>query len=536
MDDERDPGESQHEPEQTGPAQEPLIDQTILSSESATPPRARSAKSTGLIVVVALALLAAGTAVALRSSSPSPALASLVPDDAAAYLHISLRPSVGQQQALRALLDRVPRGRELVGDRIDRALSDALRSTGLEYAKDVKPWLGADIALGARAPLSAGSEPEIVGLIAVKDEGAARTALQRATARADGPKAVEVTGGVAYVANSAGAISAFKTAAARAALADSDAYKRALADAGGGDGLALAYVDGSKAKGLSGGSLGPSFLGSSPLVGAAGTGAVVLRAERTGLVLAGHSSGAAGNKTATGTPDLLESSPAEMLGSITMFDLGAIIDAALKGMGAAGPSAQAEGFVQQALGLDLRKDILPWMHGETSILVGGMSAPPIPDVAILVESTDEAALSRTLAALRARLDGFGLRVTPRSDGFRVHAAQGFDVIVRRTARALVIASNEGYAGRALSGGSASLGSDSVYRSVFTGDASGTAFQLYVRVDRVRSLLDSLLPGEAGAGYRRDTAPLLEPFQTLAIRASTKNGASDFRLVLAVGGK
>jgi cytochrome P450 len=164
------------------------------------------------------------------------------------------------------------------------------------------------------------------------------------------------------------------------------------------------------------------------------------------------------------------------------------------------------------------------------VLVGGFTTPPIPDVGVLIRPTDQAALTRTLAALRAR---FGRAFKPSGDGFEFRTPQGFALTVRRARDRLVIASSPAYAQRLLRASPDKLADDAVYRRALGGSSDRVGFQLFVRLDRVRALVEGFMDGPALRRYRRETQPLLSAFESLAMRATARQGASDFRLVLSV---
>src|SRR5207248_4612069 len=68
----------------------------------------------------------------------------------------------------------------------------------------------------------------------------------------------------------------------------------------------------------------------------------------------------------------------------------------------------------------LQKDLLPWLKGELSIVVSPATTPPFPNVGILIQPTDKAALERTMNALPTRLGALlGSRGKVRSEERRV---------------------------------------------------------------------------------------------------------------------
>lgn len=98
--------------------------------------------------------------------------AELVPADAGAYIHIFLRPSTQQRLALEELLHRLAlegAPSDELKDAIAGVIDPLLRGANLTYERDVRPWLGSQIAFFALEDIS-----QQALLIAVKPEGARR--------------------------------------------------------------------------------------------------------------------------------------------------------------------------------------------------------------------------------------------------------------------------------------------------------------------------------------------------------------------------
>jgi hypothetical protein len=269
-------------------------------------------------------------------------------------------------------------------------------------------------------------------------------------------------------------------------------------------------------------------------------------------VLNGHSSGKAPIK---GSPlKILPTTPADLLGSVSFFDLGDLVGNALKalsgGFGISPVSTRGQevpglsevtralkGF-EQALGIDLQKDLLPWLKGEFDIVVGPISNPPIPDIGVVIQPTDQAALGRTMRALRAHLGmllGTSVKVRSDANGFTVSTPLGVDVVVRATSSRVVIATGQTYAGKLLNAQSGGLGSDAVYQATVD-PSKPTVFQLFVRLDRVRTLVEGFLklsnPNDY-ADYEKNVQPYVKPLQALGIQSTVGASEQEFRLVLTI---
>jgi len=148
---------------------------------AAPPPRRRgNALKVVLVVLATVLLVGVPSAVALVVSLNKPAgdrLAPMVPASVDVYATAMLNPSLSQKRDLQALLSHFPElrnGTKLQKD-IDSALHDALSPVGLDYQKDVKPWMGSQIA----ALASFGSNGVAAALVRTNDQKAALTALGR---------------------------------------------------------------------------------------------------------------------------------------------------------------------------------------------------------------------------------------------------------------------------------------------------------------------------------------------------------------------
>jgi hypothetical protein len=498
-------------------------------------------------MALALALLAAGVSVAvLRGNVESPNLDTLTPSDAVAFVQLTVKPEGAQRDALRGLLSRVPEAqRNAAVSKFEDTLDRAARQAGLSYRTDIKPWVGAHFAVAARAPSDATPRGQsIVGLIQVTDDSAARDALQKAAARAQGKMAFEISDHVAYVSVNEENVASFKRDAAANAL-DTNADYRKLRDKTG-DGLMFAYFEPSKLS-----SFGPAAtlagvrpLGLSPSAADARA-AVALRVESDGIAIVGNTTGTP-PVTKTGAPDLLEGSAAGLLGAFTIFDPAGIAENALAAAGivpsqlggAAKTRAAAEKQLKDVLGLDLDADILPWLHGEVTVLLGGIT--PTPDIAAVIAPTDTDALVRTIKAIQKNATKAGARthttITPAGSGFNVVVRSGRTVVVRRAADRLVIASNDAYAATLLKDASPALRDDAVYRGIMGGAGTGVGMQIYVRIDRVRQVVEAVLSPAQRSDYESNIGPFLRLFDALGIRSSQKGGDGEFRLKLTFAPK
>lgn len=112
----------------------------------------------------------------------------LTPRDAFLYATVYLDPSNDQKRALRDLLERFPQtgSPEEVDALLARFLDEPLEKAGLDFERDVRPWLGGQIALFLLPPEGAADDPDGALLIAVTDEHAARDAAEQLATSAPG--------------------------------------------------------------------------------------------------------------------------------------------------------------------------------------------------------------------------------------------------------------------------------------------------------------------------------------------------------------
>jgi len=522
--------------------------------------RASRARVTALILAIIVVLTGGGTALLLRASNKTQSLDRFVPDTAAAYVKFSLQPSVEQKQKVGDLLSRFPPTvSKNVTTRMDAALDRSFsKNLKLSYTKDVKPWVGSQIAIAVLAPTgssdSGSAAPNVIGIISVKDASAAQKALGKIRNSEPQAPAFLVEGGVAYLGQTQNNITSFKDAVTRGhTLADNANYKREH-DRAGGDGLIFAYADLSKIAGLTP-ALKGDFLGNTPLSGGSGIVGFSLRAESQGLVLDGNSSlptSATGAKA--GTFKILPTTPDDVMGALSFFDLGDLVGNVLKRLGrqfgahpasVGGPqvpglseAAQTLQELQRALGINLQKDVLPWLRGEISIVIGPETNPPIPNVGILIEPTDRAALGRTIHALRTRLRA----LIPSSIGTVQSDANGLtfktevgDIAIRLASGRVVIANTVQYAARLLKPSGSTLGNDTIYKAAVD-PSKPTVFQLFLRLDRIRTLVEGFMKisdPNGSAAYEKNVQPYLTPLQALGIQTTVNGNSQEFRMILTV---
>jgi hypothetical protein len=155
----------------------------------AGPSSPRAGRRFGPVIIGILALLvaAAGAAglfvfTALRGSGD--VIDRMIPASSSVYITAYLDPAAQQKLNLRNLVKRFPRLRSDGGlDKgIDELLDEALHGSGLT-SKDVRPWLGSQVALVVRVK---NDRPLVALLVASKDDSKALAALGKFRSGPDG--------------------------------------------------------------------------------------------------------------------------------------------------------------------------------------------------------------------------------------------------------------------------------------------------------------------------------------------------------------
>ena len=101
----------------------------------------------------------------------------LVPADTAVYISVSLQPSAAQDAALSELATKLPgfADASALDQKLDELAQNLASGAGLDYRRDVKPWLGDEVSMA----VSAGDEATTTLLAAVADRAAADEAVAR---------------------------------------------------------------------------------------------------------------------------------------------------------------------------------------------------------------------------------------------------------------------------------------------------------------------------------------------------------------------
>ena len=143
-----------------------------------------------LVVATTALLVMVGAAVVvgylLLFSAVADRASRAVPADATLYLKVYLQPSTGQKMNLVTLAGRVPGFRDAatIDQKLHEIAQRLLGNAGMDYERDVRPWLGPEVALALSPPGALATAPHVLLLAVVRDAKAAKADLPRLMASA----------------------------------------------------------------------------------------------------------------------------------------------------------------------------------------------------------------------------------------------------------------------------------------------------------------------------------------------------------------
>jgi len=406
---------------------------------SGKPKRGQSLFRFALAVVAVLALGAGLVCAGDEPGGPPDTAARLVPASTLVYMHLSTDPEREADRRLGALAAKLP----AVG-RLRDAITAAISPQAFDVDRDVRPWLGTELAYAAVSPAdsvvlaSVADRPKAEALVARAGNlsGAARYRGVRLLVA--GPTALAFVGDFLAV----GTEAAVRAAVDRdqgdgARLSDSAAYERAVAGRPAGRSLD-AYASAAGVRDVLAARDGlPGALGAlldRPGLTAAGAS---LSAEPDGLRAHVRLAGGAPPDAAF-EPVLLERVPEDAVAYLGLRG-GPRLARLLERLGAAGAVQTLREIVSAEAGVELDRDLLAPLSGELALaLTAGAEAPAgagagAPVVTLKARTANPRRTAGALARLQeplARrlavpgsvpafepatiggLEGFTLRVTP----------------------------------------------------------------------------------------------------------------------------
>ncbi|MDQ3757395.1 MAG: DUF3352 domain-containing protein [Actinomycetota bacterium] len=471
-------------------------------------------KIRGVAVMLGTVLLLVALPACGKKTNEAARAAGITPATALGFLSVSLDPSVEQKRNLLSIARRFPdaEAKDDFEASRDELLSSILEEAGLDYEKDVKPWLGSELAI-AVLPGSPGPEPRVAVLIEQDDEDKAKAALDKANARAqaDGtpPIAYRLVDDFVVATTGDDAAVAQQTLDAFAGQADGDEGDLSasrefseVVDELHGDRLLLGWIDGKDALAVLSEFVDSSEFPLESMLQQAVPTAFDVHAANSALVMEAVARSTV--EAADGKPELTEGLPAGSFGAFTVFDAKKVLGDALRAVVGTGDDPLEE-FREQT-GLDLERDVLSWMGGESVLVASPAGAGQgFPDMGFVVEPTDRAAAEAALPKIQDAL----AELRRQSEGMDVAAGLFED--------RFVIASTQAFMERLAKDATPSFGESDAYRSVLGESSSdATRTQLVLDVDAIRETLERLLldDDDDRAQYERDTKPDVEPLDAV----------------------
>jgi hypothetical protein len=310
---------------------------------------------------------------------------SALPASTIAFAKIDLDPSAGQKLDGIRFIRKFPDARAEVKEDSDlrkvvfKRLQAEGQLKGVDYAKDVEPWLGQRIGVGLLPGATADTEPTVVVALAVTDADKAKASLP-AIAKANEAEC-QLVEEFALCTDGTGKVAAVAAAAGKGTLADSAHFSKDMADLGE-DGVAAAWFDaqalGKATQSLDLTSMIPGVSGG-PATSQTGRVALALRFDGPHLELAGHTNGAsvsfAGSREGTGLPEL----PDTTLAAVSVANAGEQLKAGWPALQKAvtdtvGEQDFADGVaaVESELGISVPDDLYAALGSQFSLVFGGL--------------------------------------------------------------------------------------------------------------------------------------------------------------------
>jgi hypothetical protein len=447
----------------------------------------------------------------------------IFPNSAVVFAKLDLNPSAGQKLAAYRLTNKFPKVKDKVTSE-DTSIRDSIFSSiftgtaswGLDYKKDLEPWLGDRIGFGVFPAMDGDKKPEVALAIAFTDQNAAKAALEKAIATTAGK--VETVG--------------YAFADGYVIVTDTSAHATALVEAGKVSPLALpawsTYGDdvkslGSDQIGVAWADLAAAYkllpkdqLMNSPLGQLKGTSDPVnvtgrfvmgLHADPSFLEVTGKGIDLKGASSLTDAgavkqAGLMASFPSDVFGAASATGLGKVAGALYTGLIAGGDTIGARSMLSQ-LGVDSADQVETLFGTETGIVVGGTIDQP--EYAVRTRTSDpDAALAIARKALAAaEIPGLTLQKAKDPQGILASVGPGLTAAI-------------------VNGSGSKLGDSEAFRHVVP-DLGTATFASYVNLAKLVPLLAKDNPKDA---------EWLKPLGALGLTAA--GGAEpSFRLRLSV---
>lgn len=494
-------------------------------------------------VLIASGLLLALPACGEKTDEAARA-AGMTPANALALVSVNLDPSVEQKRNLLGIARRFPAASEKVKGEFDRTrddlLADLVKEAGLDFKRDVEPWLDDEVAFALLAP-SGGDEPLAAVFVQTKDEAKARNALDKARRNADFEGRYRVVDDFVVISDQgttgADDEKVLDIIEAQAKKDDGGlaANKRFIevVDELAGDRLVLAWTDvqailrvAEEADAIPGFDLTSAFKDASSV-------AMDIHVEKEALVFEGVSRPF--NKGEGGKPKITEGLPEDSIGAFTYFDVATVFKQVMDLVaGGGGDEGEGDDFsreFEEQTGLNLQVDILSWMEGEFVVVAGAVpEGGAFPDFGLVVEPTDMARARAAVPKIVQSLENSGgIQLEERKlDGGTTaylvpeEFTPGIQPAMALFEGRFVMANRIEYLEKLSKPASSKLGDSSSYRKVVGEGSSQTVAQMILRIDPIREAVEKAFLGEAEGDergdYESEIRPNLEPLDAFGFLA------------------
>jgi hypothetical protein len=466
--------------------------------------------------ILAIVAVGAGGALAFQQVGGGGAQPeSVLPSTTIAFAKVDLDPSAGQKLDAIRFIRKFPDAQGEVKEDSDlrevifKRIQKEGELEGVDYAKDIEPWLGQRMGVGVVPGAGEDAEPTIVVALAVTDEDKAKASLPRVAKAAD--VQCQLVEEFALCADGTDKLAPVAAAVGKGTLADSANFSKDMADLGE-DGVASAWFDAQQlskaAKSLDINGIVPGLSGGG-VNSQPGRMAMALRFDGPHLELAGHSTGAsvkfAGSKEGTGLGDL----PDTTLAALSVANAGDQLKAGwpeleknLKTALGEQEFADAMAQVEDTLGVSVPEDLAAAVGSQFSLAFGGMGEDQ-SDLRVAVVSNGDKAILQKLADSAGEGMGEGA-LTLKSAGDRT-----------------VVSLSEGYAGDIASG--SGLGDTAAFKDSVKG-ADEARLAGFVDIAGVLAAFEDEIPADDA----KDFAGL----SALGFTVSGDGNSADFSLRLS----
>jgi hypothetical protein len=484
--------------------------------------------------LTALALLAAGCGGATTSGSGDTAGATLVRPDALVFVSFDTDLGSSQWKQVDALSKKFA-GR-------DEALSQInheLEKNSVDYSRDIKPAVGPEVDL-AIVPSPNLTDVAVVGLTKPEDAGKFKALVKKLNEQGDsGQPAVyrEVNGWFALSDSQAHIDQVLKSG--DKSLSDESIFNDALGKLPD-EALVKAYVNGPQFGKLVqqlGLGKGNGLAASTPELGVTKLDFIsaALSAEEDGIRLHGATGGEGSSSLASGDYEskLISGVPADALAFFS-FKGGKSVDQMKEQFDTNPTFSQALPQIERELGVKVA-DILALLRGEVALYVRPGGA--IPEVSLVLDTSDQAAALSTLDKLASRLASFtNTKVsTSRAEGRTVKTID-FDQFAIRYAglgvKVLITSGLNGIGAYTSSDSKLSDSADFKEAKSAAGMPSSNSGFMYVDLKNSIALAESL-SGLAGSSLPPQATENLKPLRSFVAWGERSGDAFTFDAFLEI---